>query len=212
MRKILIVEDEFPIALDIETRLTKLKYHVIGIANNYEMASILLSNQKPDMVLLDINLGKGKSGLDLAKGLCSSDIPFIFITAYSDDFTFKSCLQYNPSGFIVKPVTDKLLFHHLEIAFTKIKPKENTEFLSNLNDYSLKIQHIKIVPQGWEALSEREKEIVLLLGNGYSDKDLADKLFVSVTTIRTHLRRAYDKLSCSSRLEVVSLLMKHKML
>lgn len=215
MKRILIVEDEFPIALDLESRVKKMGYQVVGIANTYESCLMEVEQHQPNLIFLDINLSDKKSGLDIARWLNENyKHPFIFITAYSDTFTFQQALELNPAGFLNKPVNDPDLYHQVELAMKnyEVVQSERKQFLADL-DAKLKrseqIEQSNSIPAGWEDLSKREKEVLMLLGDGLSDKDLAEQLFVSVTTVRTHLRRAYDKLLINSRLEAVSLLTKH---
>lgn len=117
--KILIVEDEFPIALDIETRLKKMGYDIIGIANDYDSALKYLSSNKPDLVLLDINLEKGKNGIDLAGEINEKfSIPVVFLTAYSDNQTFNKAIKVNPGGYVIKPFENENLSRTIMLALS----------------------------------------------------------------------------------------------
>ena len=104
---VLIVENEFSIALDIKSCLESSNYKVTGIAANYNNAIELLNQQTPSIVLLDINLGGKKSGIDLAIFIRKNyNLPIIFLTAYSDDKTFQSAISGNPMAFLSKPFND----------------------------------------------------------------------------------------------------------
>lgn len=123
---VLIVEDEFSIAMDIEMRLKKMGYYVSGIANTYKDALSLLLEKHVDIVLLDINLNSKKSGIDLAEIINTKfDIPIVFITAYSDQKTFSEALEHNPMGFITKPFKDADLNNNIQIAIKKFNLKNN---------------------------------------------------------------------------------------
>ncbi len=107
MIKFLVVEDEFTIALDIEQRLIKLGFESLGIARSYNEALPVLLETNPDIVLLDINLGSGKSGIDLGKLITERfKIPIVFLTAYSDEKTFAKAEEAKPMGYIIKPFND----------------------------------------------------------------------------------------------------------
>jgi len=127
-KNILIIEDEYPIAMDIEMRLQKMGYRVIGIANNYNDALPFLLEQNIDIALMDINLSSEKSGIDLAKLIKSKfNIPVVFITAYTDHKTFSDALEAEPMGFITKPFKDADLHNNIQLAFSKFSKKTENE-------------------------------------------------------------------------------------
>ncbi len=120
MINVLIVEDEYTIALDIEERLKNMGFGVAGIAASYEKALPILLEKAPSIALLDINLHEGKSGIDLGKLINDKfNIPIIFLSAYSDALTFKEAQVANPMGFIVKPFKDVDLDHGIKLAMQR---------------------------------------------------------------------------------------------
>jgi len=122
MINVLIVEDEYTIALDIAERLKQMNFSVAGIASDYDKALPVLINDNLDIALLDINLGGGKSGIDLAKLIYNKfDIPVIFLSAYSDGTTFEKAQAANPMGFIIKPFKDEDLHHGIKLALQRYK-------------------------------------------------------------------------------------------
>ncbi|MCF6168039.1 response regulator [Lutibacter sp.] len=131
--KILIVEDEPIIASDIEMSLEEIGYDVIGIEEDAESALQSIKNNKPDLVLLDINLDGDMDGIILAEEInLHFHIPFVFLTSNTDNLTINRVKRTKPAGFIVKPFTDKDLQSNIEIAlFQEIKPVVNT----NNNEY-----------------------------------------------------------------------------
>jgi len=123
--KVLIVEDEPLIADDIARRLSKHNYDVIGIVDNAQEALEIISNQRPDLALLDVNIEGDVDGITLAAGL---DIPFVFLTSYYDQNTLDRAKMTNPSGYIVKPFDEKDLIANLAIAQSRINQKgSNTQ-------------------------------------------------------------------------------------
>lgn len=102
--KILVVEDEVFIAHDIKRILDSEGYTTFIDCFNVDMAIQFVLENRPDLVLIDINLGDRKSGLDLAEYLDKIVvIPYIFITSYSDKPTLKKVSEHYPSGYITKP-------------------------------------------------------------------------------------------------------------
>ncbi len=119
-KNILIIEDEFSIAMDMEMRLQKMGYNVAGIATNYKDALAVLLEESIDIALLDINLNSDKSGIDIGKIIKEKfNIPIVFITAYTDAKTFNDALEANPMGYITKPFKDADLNNNIQLAFNK---------------------------------------------------------------------------------------------
>ncbi|WP_026995008.1 sigma-54-dependent transcriptional regulator [Flectobacillus major] len=114
--KILIVEDEFIVAYDLKIMLTKAGYLVAGIATSVERARQLIEQKKPDWVLLDIILKGDETGIDLARELLQKRIPFLFISANTDQTTLEAAKATQPYGFLVKPFRERDLFVMLDIA------------------------------------------------------------------------------------------------
>lgn len=126
--KVLIVEDEFTIALDIETRLINLGYNVVGIALNYDEALPYLLESEIDLTLLDINLEDKKSGIDLGKLILKKfNIPVVFLTAYTDDQTFIKANEANPMGYLNKPFKDSDLDHTIKLAVKQFQNLEQSK-------------------------------------------------------------------------------------
>lgn len=125
MLKILIVEDELIIAKDLSNMLTKMGYEVVGIAKNYAIAVTLLEDNLAELALIDINLKGEKDGVNVAEYINENkQIPFMFITSYSDKETLERVKKTNPSNYIVKPFKTEQLFTAIELAF--INKHKNT--------------------------------------------------------------------------------------
>jgi CheY-like chemotaxis protein len=120
--KVLIIEDEPIIALDLENLVTELGHEVIGIAATYEQAVSQAHSHKPGLILADINLGDGRSGIDaVSKILDTFDVPVIFVTAYPEKLLTGE--RPEPTYLIAKPflpeavqatVGQALFFHPLK--------------------------------------------------------------------------------------------------
>ena len=115
-RKVLIVEDQFVEANDLQLMLTKAGYEVCGIARSVPIAQEMIKNEKPGLVLLDIFLKGRLTGVDLAKQLREDNIAFIYLSANSNEEILSEAKTTEPYGFIVKPFREKDLLVTLEIA------------------------------------------------------------------------------------------------
>lgn len=192
--KILIVEDEVMIAQDLASLLTQQGYQVVGCAYDGLTAFDLLHLRNPDLVLLDISLGGSISGYDIADVINDKyKIPFVFITSYSDKNTLSLAKQKLPAGYIVKPFKKKDIIATVEMLAFKIETKPSTKYytLEQLNN-SLQ-----------DPLTPKEYNILLDLAQGLSNEDLCVAHFISINTVKTHLKHIFEKLDVKNRTEAM---------
>jgi len=118
--RILIVEDEPLITEDLRGHLEELGYKVVGACDNALDAMAEIASAKPDLLLLDINLGGGADGVQLAEKINAKyQLPFIFVTSYSDKATLERVKTVRPAGFIIKPFDENDLRTQIEIALAR---------------------------------------------------------------------------------------------
>lgn len=135
--KILIVEDEMIIAANISLQLSKLGYEISKIVSRGEAVISSIKENKPDIILLDIQL-KGKlDGIETAKLMQKEfEIPVIFLTSNIDDIYFDRAKEVKPYAFLSKPFKKLDLQHAIELAVNRIKNEniieENDTNRSNL--------------------------------------------------------------------------------
>lgn len=126
--RILIVEDEMIIGANISLQLTELGYEVSGIIPRAEEALVHIRQNKPDIILLDIQLKGNLDGVQMAKQMQQEfDIPLIYLTANSDDATFARAKDTRPEAFISKPFKKLDLKHAIELVISKQRPKAISE-------------------------------------------------------------------------------------
>ncbi|NGX83272.1 response regulator [Aequorivita sp. KMM 9714] len=141
---IYIVEDDPIIAITLESILQKNGYSVCGQADNVEEALTEIKSNKPDLVLVDIQLDGEKDGVDLAENLDMLNKPYLYLTSQTDPHTIKRVKQTRPLGYIVKPFTENGLRSNIEIAWNNYIHDE--EFLSFSADNELyKIKQSQIL-------------------------------------------------------------------
>jgi PAS domain S-box-containing protein len=115
--KVLVVEDETIVAMDIKNRLENLKYIVTGTASSGEDGIILAAQTCPDIVLMDIMMGENMDGVETAEKIRSRfGIPVIYLTAYADEKTLSRAKITKPFGYILKPFEEMELNAAIEIA------------------------------------------------------------------------------------------------
>src|SRR5690242_5188725 len=116
-KKILIVEDEFVVADDLQLTLQQAGYEVCGTAASVNEAMALIDKKKPGLVLLDIHLRGKLSGIDLARQLKEQDIAFVYLSANSNQQILEAAKSTEPYGFLIKPFREKDLLVTIDIAF-----------------------------------------------------------------------------------------------
>ncbi len=194
--RILVVEDEPLIAMDIEQTLNNIDFAVTAVANTYEAALHQLKTNTPEAVLLDINLEDEKDGIDIAEFINQQyHLPIIFLTSHADKNTLNRAKKTQPAGYIVKPFEEKDLLAGLEIALYNFSMREINKpvlSLANINKHIL------------SQISEREFDVLVAIYDGKTNMQMADSLFVSVNTIKTHISNIYIKLDVTSRTAAIA--------
>ena len=195
---ILIVEDEVLIAQDLKEILEEVGYDEIYKARNYQQAIELINNHNLDLILLDINLNDSKSGIDLAEYINKHfQIPFIYITSYSDAGTIANVKQTRPSGFLLKPYSKDLLLASIEIALFNYsiqqnaaeKPIENMALAEEETD--LVINNHLLIKDNYHFIKIALSDILWFESdNNYVEIKTLQKKFV----IRCSLKRLLDQL------------------
>lgn len=118
--QILVIESEKPVAEKIQRILDHLGYTVTGIVSSGEDAITTLSETRPDVILINIELTGNRDGIDVAKNLKSRfDGPIIYLTDYGDDVTLQRADITEPFEYIVKPVKEREIHIAIEIALYK---------------------------------------------------------------------------------------------
>ncbi len=198
--KVAIVEDDNLIRNGIEYVLNNTPgFECVGSFNSGDAALKKLPIDDVDVVLMDINM-PGISGIDCVKELRKrrSDLNILMLTVYeTSDNIFRS-LTAGASGYVLKntPI-DELLKAIQEL-------DEGGAPMSNeIARKVIKVFQIKPAEET-EELSKREYEIVSELARGLTYEEIADKLFISIQTVRFHIKNMYSKLHVHSRTQAVT--------
>jgi two-component system, response regulator PdtaR len=118
--KVLVVEDESIVALEIQDRLTMMGYHVCGLALSGEKAINLARTTSPSLVLMDIKLKGDMDGIEAAKTIKEEfNTPSIFITAFSDESTMQEIKEFFNYEYLLKPFEEEELKRAIEATLSK---------------------------------------------------------------------------------------------
>jgi len=126
--RLLVVEDEVIVAMEIADRLQTLGYEVIETVTTGEAALDCAEAQEPDLVLMDIMLDGALDGIETAERLQDAiNVPIVFLTAYSDDSTLERAKATTPFGYIVKPFEERELYAAIEVALRTYAMQQRIE-------------------------------------------------------------------------------------
>jgi len=198
-KKILIVEDETAIAMDLQDIIEMNGYDVVGVAHSYDKAIELLAAKSPDLAMLDIALKGPGSGLDVARVINEKyKLPFIFLTSFADQATIKEVVDLKPRGYLTKPFKENDIAPALAVAFSyKVTKQESTDF-----------PHLESINDKLDAgISSQEYNVLKLIWQGKKNAEIAESLFVSINTIKPHVNKIYSKLEVNSRVQAVTKVM-----
>lgn len=116
-KKLLIVEDEVVVAMELRSRLTALGYEVVGTCDQGEQTAERVAEFRPDLVLMDIKLAGKMDGIEAARRIHAGyDVPVVFLTAHSDEGTLQRAKVSDPYGYIVKPFSERELRTTIEVS------------------------------------------------------------------------------------------------
>ncbi len=119
-QRILIVEDERIIALDLQRRLEKFGFNVVGIAAAADESVELAREYRPNLILMDIMLAGPVDGIEAATRIKQAlSIPVVFLTAYADDTTIERAKDAEPFGYVLKPFKERELYTTIDMALYK---------------------------------------------------------------------------------------------
>ena len=129
-RRILLVEDEAIVALDLRQRLEFLGFEVPGIAVNGADAIALARSSRPTLVLMDITIQGPIDGIETARRITAfMDVPIVFLTAYADNATVERAREVRPYGYLLKPFEERELVTTIEMAVYRHKSEAQARLL-----------------------------------------------------------------------------------
>ncbi len=128
--RVLVVEDERVVALDLEHQLQALDFEVVGIADHAAEVMELVHARQPDLVLMDIRIQGALDGIDLAHELRARyELPVVFLTGNADEVTLQRALAAEPYGYVLKPFELRTLEATLETALFRRRAERRGEDL-----------------------------------------------------------------------------------
>ena len=196
MMKVVIVDDH-PLVRKGLTSILSLDgtMEVLGEATNSREALELFKTTKPDLALVDLRLGN-ESGLDLITDVKRQGITckFVVLTSSSEENDFKRAKEIGVEGYILKEALPEELLHALNV-IRKGRKYYDTAVLDMLMNSSNLIEENGHIEQ----LTPKEKEILIELGKGHSNKEISKTLYITEFTVKKHVSQVFAKLGLADR-------------
>lgn len=165
---------------------------------------------RPNVVLMDINLGEGETGIDCVRQMKGDnpDILFMMCTVYEDDEKIFEALSAGANGYVLKKTAPQKLLEAIKELHDGGSPMSSQIARKVVAAFQLRAaesQHSEnSIAASLSVLSNREKEILELLAKGMLYKEIAAKLFISQETVRKHVYHIYEKLHVNNRVEAIN--------
>jgi DNA-binding NarL/FixJ family response regulator len=201
MINVAIVEDEENVREGLAALINGSEgYRCVLTYPSAEKALPEILEKKPSVVLMDLHL-PGMSGIECIRRLKARqpDLPVMVLTVYEDDDKIFESLRAGASGYLLKKTPPAKLLEAILDLHNGGSPMSSCIARKVVQTF----QAMGPSAKETENLSKREHEILEYLAKGYRYKEIADALFISIETVRTHLRNIYEKLHVRSRSEAV---------
>jgi len=197
---VFIVDDHHMVIEGIRSLLGSEKnIEWLGHATNAASCMGFLKHQKPDVILMDINL-PDKSGTDLCKEVkqLHPSVLILGLSTFNQQPIIKNMMDNGASGYVLKNATKEELMSAINTIMT------GKTYLSFEAASSLREQ-----PQNIPLISRREKEVLLLIAEGFTNGEIAEKLFISVPTVNTHRKSLLEKFEAKNTAILIGKAIKH---
>jgi DNA-binding NarL/FixJ family response regulator len=197
-----IIDDEKELRESIATFINGSSgFRCVSVYGSADAALQQLPNEKPDVVLMDINM-PGMNGIECVERLkrLMPDLQIVMLTVYEDTEQIFRALAAGATGYLLKRLSPTKLLQAIREVQGGGSPMSN----SIARKVVASFQKAKQTDEKQPHLSPREQAVLNCLAKGLTYKQIADQLEISIDTIRTHLRRVYEKLHVQSRTEAVA--------
>ena len=186
---------------------------VVGEAADGDEALAQAEKLRPDVVLMDLSMPHGKGGLaataELKKRLPNTSV--LVLTMHDDEEYLFRAIQAGASGYILKSAPHEELLtaiRHVAAGDAYLYPTATKRLMSDYLDKLKRGEHVG----SFESLTDREKEILTKVAQGYSNKEIAEQLVISVKTVETHKANLMEKLELKTRPDLVKYALKKGLL
>ena len=200
--RLAIIEDNIPFRETLETILNATEeIRVVAALKDCGQIVPVFRDANPQVVLMDIELKGSDSGIEGVKIVRNyfPEVKILMFTVFEDENRIFQSICAGASGYLVKKTPpDEIVKALMEVY------EGGAPMTPSIARKALQLFREKMAPvAGNDTLSAREREILLALSEGFSYQKIADKLFISISTVRTHICHIYEKLQVNSKVEAI---------
>ncbi len=211
---ILLVDDHAVVRTGLKMLLNDLNdMEVVGEASEGEEAIKKVEELQPKVVLMDLSMPHGKDGLSATVEIKKRwpEVQILILTMHDDEEYLFRVIQAGASGCILKSALHHELIHAISVV------AEGSAYLYPTATKKLMEDYLERMKSGKDAdtyslLSDREKEVLTLIAKGFSNKEIGEKLVISVKTVENHKSNIMEKLKLKTRPELVEYALKKGLL
>ena len=203
----IVIADDHPIFRDGLRKLLMLEedFRVVAEARDGKEVLEVLDEHQPDILLLDLKM-PGLDGLTALQKLQNSrtKTKVIVLTASEDKNQFVQAMKFGTCGIVLKQTATELLIKSIRKVHAGEIWLDSHTTAAVMRQFSSPMESTPLGSRDRDRspLSQREREIVVLVAQGFKNKEMAEKMFISEQTVKNHLHNIFDKLGVSDRLEL----------
>src|SRR3981081_41411 len=206
--RVLIVDDHQMVRAGLRAMLRDTKVEIVGEAANLEGALAEIDEHLPDAVLLDVRL-QGQSGIEACRVITERhpDSAVVFLTVYEDEQYVFEALRAGAKGYMLKRASADDIERVLQSV------REGMTVVDPALTGQIALRASRLSPgHGWPGsemgITQRESEVLRAIVDGLNNRAVAEKLFISEDTVKTHVRSIFRKLSVTDRSQAVPLVLR----
>lgn len=202
--RVLIADDEALIRSGLQLMLeSQSDLRVVAEAEDGRSAVDLSLSIHPDVILMDIQMPQ-MTGIESTRKITTGNNPpsVVMLTTFGDDANVYEALRAGASGFLLKDSRPEDVIRAIR-AVAAGEALLSPAVTKRLVDQFVTTHHPSITDKDYERLTDREREIVVLVAEGLSNQEIADRLFISFSTAKTHVSHVLTKLGLRDRIHIV---------
>jgi DNA-binding NarL/FixJ family response regulator len=202
---LLLVDDQTLISQGLKTMLElEPDLRVVGIADNGEVAVQQVVDLQPDLVLMDVRMPV-MDGRAATRAICQQfpEIKVLVLSTFDDDEYISDSIRAGAKGYLLKDMPSDELVQAIRLAhrgYTQMAPGLMEKLMTSTSN--AEETGLQQVPLDLESLTPREQDVLRLIGDGSTNREIAKQLFIAEGTVKTHVTHLFDRLNLRNRAQL----------